>query len=234
MPTGRSGSVNVDSPACASARWMRRSTSRTESTYWSTRARSLAPSERTSRAMSSVTESRMLRSRRIAARRSSTVPPVAEQPLEHHAGVVLHRERRGGRRPGQRVDVDAVVAVVAVPDEEAVLERQLERRQAIVAAELVRRDLVDGGGQPDVGALRHLGARRAQPARVGARVLGVPVGAVPLRVAVLHVGEDQRLVLHRREPLQDGRQLPARRPRPAASSGWRSRPPRRPTRAGSR
>ena len=134
-------------------------------------------------------------------------PAVAEQPLEHRAGVVLHRERRRGRRPGERVDVDAVVAVVAVPDEEAVLQGELERREPRVAAELPRRDLVDRCGQPDVGALGHLRARRAQPARVGARVLGVAVGAVPLRVAVLHVGENQRLVLHRREPLQDGREL---------------------------
>jgi hypothetical protein len=65
----------TDVVLCCSAIWMRRSTSRIESRYWSTVWRSLVPSSRCSRAMSSVTESRMLlfffSSRRLAA----TLPP---------------------------------------------------------------------------------------------------------------------------------------------------------------
>src|SRR6266850_2141459 len=41
---------------------------------------------------------------------------VAEQPLKDHARISFRRKRRGGRRPGQVVHVDAREAVIAVTD----------------------------------------------------------------------------------------------------------------------
>ena len=62
MPPGPSESAGSRGRFCASARWMRRSTSRTASRYWSILPRSAPPSFPRSRLTSSPTASRMLRS----------------------------------------------------------------------------------------------------------------------------------------------------------------------------
>ena len=60
----------------------------------------------------------MLRSSRTCASRARGAAAVAEQPLEHHARIGLHRHRRrSALRHEMRVDVDAAVAVVAVADQ---------------------------------------------------------------------------------------------------------------------
>ena len=76
MPAGRSrSSGSAALTPCASDNWIRRSTARTASRYWSSRRRSAAPRPRSRCARSSVTESRMLRSLRSSASRSARVPP---------------------------------------------------------------------------------------------------------------------------------------------------------------
>ena len=54
---------------------------------------------------------------------------VAEQALENDARMSLGRKRRGGRRPGEIVLVDAGIAVVALADRGEQIHGQLERRQ---------------------------------------------------------------------------------------------------------
>ena len=102
--------------ASASAFWMRRSTSRTVSRYWSTRGDPPGRAGLCSRAISSVTESSRLA--RFFERRPPVggAPPFAEQALEDDPRVGLGRQRRRRRRPREIVLIDAGVAVVALAD----------------------------------------------------------------------------------------------------------------------
>ena len=61
--------------------------------------RSLAPRRFSRRPKLSVTESRMLRSFRICARRAVDAAAIAEHPLEHDARIALVGQRRVGRAP---------------------------------------------------------------------------------------------------------------------------------------
>ena len=93
-------------------------------------------------------------------------PAVAEQPLEHHAGVVLGRRLRRRAGPRERVD-EGARGVVARADEVEAIERELERGQLRVLPELPRRDLIDRrarldplGGPPSDHAGQKPGRRR--------------------------------------------------------------------------
>ena len=82
-------------------------------------------------------ESRMLRSSRLRRRRCSVGAAVAEELFEHHLRAVLHRQRNGGRAPGDRVEVGAAVAGAAAQAD--VLDAQLERRQRRVLTDVLPR-----------------------------------------------------------------------------------------------
>ena len=124
-----------------------------------------------------------------------------EQPLEDDARVVLHRERRRRGAPREGVGVDAAIAVVAVADDEAVLERQLQRRQRRLPADRGGGDLVGGGARPHVGALGPLRVDAVQPDGARPRMLAVAV-APRLRLPVVEAGRDDHLVPHVRQRLE--------------------------------
>ena len=89
----------------------------------------------------------------------------AKHPLEHRARVDLHRQRRGGRGPRQRVHVRAGVAGAAAADKAGeILRGHFERLQRRVLADLPGHDLVDGRADPEVLALGLLRDGTAQPA----------------------------------------------------------------------
>ena len=126
-------------------------------------------------------------------------PAVAEEPLEHHAGVVLGRRLRRGTGPRERVD-EGARGVVARADEVEAVERKLERGQLRVLAELPGRDLIDrrarldslGGPLPD-----HAGQKPRRRGRMGA-------------AAVLHAiqpGEHEHAVLEGRQRLEYRREV---------------------------
>ena len=139
----RSARRRRSAPA-VSARWIRRSISRTcRGTRRAARGRA-APSPASRSCRSPATKSRMLRSVRIRASRSSGCAAAAEHPLEHHARIDLHRQRRRRRLPVERVHVGAAVAGIAGADESGeVFGRHLERRERRVLADLPRDDLID-------------------------------------------------------------------------------------------
>ena len=81
---------------CSSAFWMRRSMSRTASRYSVSLARSPGPRRRCSRATSCVSrvEDAAVLLHAGQPRAGVGAVAVAEQPLEHRARIVLHRQRR--------------------------------------------------------------------------------------------------------------------------------------------
>ena len=105
----------------------------------------------------------MLRLRRACAARRFSGPAVAEQPFEYHPRVVLGGQRRRRRRPCERVEVGAAVAVLALAGEEVQIDGELERRQCRVFAQHRRRDLIGGDTVADVGPFGALGIDASQP-----------------------------------------------------------------------
>ena len=90
-------------------------------------------------------------------------PAVAEHALEHDLRIDLHRQRTRRRLPGNRIRVDAAVALTAVARVRArVLDGQLQRRQQRLLADPLRDDLIDRGARLDVGTRRLLGLGGAQ------------------------------------------------------------------------
>ena len=150
-PARRAPSADVS--ACCSARWIRRSTSRTWSRY-SSEPRAIGARRCRARASarSSATKSRMLRSSRMRARALLGGVAAAEHPLEQDARVDLHRQRRRRRLPAQRVGVRAAVAGRARAEQRGeVLGGHLERRERRVLADLLGDDLIDRDAEPEVG-----------------------------------------------------------------------------------
>ena len=82
----------------------------------------------------------------------------------------LGRQRRGGRRPGKIVLIDAGVAVVALADDLQQIHRQFERRQLRLLADVLGGDLIDGGAEVIVGAFGQLGLGGAEEGGVGSRM----------------------------------------------------------------
>ncbi len=89
------------------------------------------------------------------------VAAIAEQSLENHARIDLHGQRLRGRAPGDRIHVSAAIADVADAHQSGVLDAQFERRQRRVLADLLGRDLIDGGAGANVFAF---GAQRVDAA----------------------------------------------------------------------
>ena len=105
----------------------------------------------------------------------------AEQAFKHDPRMRLRRQRRGGRRPGKIVLVDAGVAVVALADHLQQVHRQLQRRQLRLLADLLRGDLIDRRAEVVVGALGQLRLGRAEERGVRSRVRA-GIGVLQLQV----------------------------------------------------
>ena len=142
------GWSNAGAPrACVSARWMRRSMSRTASRYSPSRAASLGTeAARQGRGLvADRIEEAAAAFRPGAARGGVGAAAVAEHPFEHHPGVVLHRQR--GARPPPRDGVAVGATVAAVAGARALVARlqgQLERPDRRVRADLPRDELIEG------------------------------------------------------------------------------------------
>src|SRR5690606_10917616 len=100
---------------------------------------------------------------------------VAEQALEDDLRITLHRQRRGRRRPRDRIRVDAAVADAADAERAYVFDAELERGQGARLTDLVREHLVDRDAALDVLAL---GALRMCRAQVDGRRARVVAGAL--------------------------------------------------------
>ena len=112
---------------------------------------------------------------REALRRAAAI---AEQPLEDDARMRLHRERRRGRLPRNRVREEAVLAVAA--NLGRILKSELERRETRVFAEVRGGDLIDGRRQRDrcgPAPIAIVGVHAGQPHRGAAGVIAVAVAA---------------------------------------------------------
>jgi hypothetical protein len=132
----------------------------------------------------------------------------AEQPLEHRPRVGLGRLRRRLAAPRQAVRVGAAVAGVAVADDAGVLAAELDRTEPRLRADLAGRDLVHRDAVLDVGAG---GLAAVDPGQEHGAGPGMVARAIAERVAVdvLEAGEHQHPILHRRQRLEDTRQLEA-------------------------
>ena len=126
---------------------------------------------------------------------------VAEQALEHHLRVVLHRQRRRGALPRDRVAIGAAEAVAAV--EARLLDHQLQRRHRRVLALGPRHHLIHRDAELRLGA--GLGERAAQER--GGRAVVVGRGAAAIGQRVLEAADNVDLVVERLERLQDLGQL---------------------------
>ena len=162
----RSGSSRA---LCSSAFWMPRSTSRIDSRYASSLLRS-APPTLALRLLAPlgnrVQHARPLAQPRDAGRRIGAAA-VAEHPLEQDARVVFHRQRLGRRPPRDGVGVHAAEPGVAGAAELGRVDRQLERRELRVAAQVTSRNLVDATCPP--GSRRQSSAARGRPSGRPAR-----------------------------------------------------------------
>ena len=128
-------------------------------------------------------------------------PPFAEEPLEHRAGVALHRHRGRGVLPRVGVLIDAAVPVLAASDDVLVVERELQRAQRGVGADRRRRHLVHRGARLDVRALGLLRTNAAQPGGMHAGVHPAAL-ALRLRPLVAQAAQHHHVVAERLERLQ--------------------------------
>ena len=132
---------------------IRRSTSRTESTYSSTAARSVGPSRCCRRLKSSMHRIEDAAVAAAPARHAAPrVPPSPNSRSNTTRGLFSVGSGVVGVRPRERVQIGAAVAVLALADEEVQIDRELERRQRRVLAEHRRRNLIGGDAVADVGA----------------------------------------------------------------------------------
>ena len=137
---------------------------------------------------------------------------VSEHPLEHHARVVLHRLRRGRAAPGQRVAVGAAVAAVARPVTlVARLQRQLQRAELRLPAELAGQQLVDRDVRAKVVTLLAERPRdgAGQILRGATAVHRAALGRESVLV-LRQTGQDQQAVSERLQRLEDRRELEGR------------------------
>ena len=210
-PLGRSIDGSSTS-LCSSAFWMRRSMSRIASRYcvsFAAVGRPEPPLQPLHFLDERIEDAAIVLDAREA-RRLRRVVAVAEQPLEHRARLVLHRQRRRRVAPRQRVGVGAAVAGLARADQLVRVEAQLERRQLRVLAERLRGDLVHRHAGADVGAFGLLRVHAGEERRRGAHVIAGALAVGRKRRLVRQAGDDEQPVAERRERLEDRRQLEAR------------------------
>ena len=138
------------------------------------------------------------------------VAPVAEQFLEHHLRIVLHRQRDGRGLPGNRVRVGAGVTRSAAQRD--FFDRQLDRRQRSILPDVLGRDLIDGGADVNRVLLR---MHAAQKHRGRTRMIGAGVRSDASRGRMRQVGDDRHAVAEFLERPEDLGELES-----LAVGGW--------------
>jgi hypothetical protein len=88
---------------------------------------------------------------------------IAEQPLEHRAGIALHRQRPVRRPPAESARVGAAEAGVARTGECRRSEPDFQRRQLGLVSKVRRGNLVERGAGLEVSALGRLGVHAREP-----------------------------------------------------------------------
>ena len=132
---------------------------------------------------------------------------VAEHLLEHHAGVVLHRQRRRPAAPADGVGVDATVVAAALAGVGPAVDGELQRRELGVPAVLAGQQLV----HRDAGHRRGLAGDARRPGQERGRRAGVGRGPVAAEAR-----DHRQLVAERLEGMEDRGD-----PEPAALLGRR-------------
>ena len=128
---------------------------------------------------------------------------IAEQPLEDHLGVVLHRKGRGRSLPRNRVPVSTTQVATT---QARVLDHHLDRRQGRVLSDLPRSELVHGDAQTCLRAGLRVGAAQEG----GGRAIVVGGRRSPtVRLRVAEIADDVHLAVKRFERLENLRQLEA-------------------------
>ena len=137
---------------------------------------------------------------------------VPEEPVEHHARVGLHRQRRRRAAPREPVLVGAAETDVAGAD--AVdgvrpLQAELQRGQRRLLAHRVRQNLIHRDAQLQAGAAG--GRQRLDAGQEGAGRLGMGAGGARAgsRPRVVEPAHQQQMVAIRLERLQGRRELEA-------------------------
>ena len=123
-----------------------------------------------------------------------------EHPLEHDAWIDVHRQRRRGRAPRDRVEVHAVEAGRArahIAGE--VLGCDFDRRERRVLSDLLRDDLIDAGIGEDV---LGLGSLRPYTGEEPGSTHGV-IANLAARVRARQVGDEHELILVGLDRLED-------------------------------
>ena len=134
-------------------------------------------------------------------------PPISEQTLEHDSRIVLGRQRRRVRAPGERVEIRAAVAVLTLSAQEVEIDRQLERGQRRGLSQMGCGDLIGRDAVAHIGALGplavHAGEPRARPARV------IAVRAIVERIGLVlrQPADHEQPIAVGRERTEDRRQL---------------------------
>ena len=131
----------------------------------------------------------------------------AEQALEHRARVVLHRQRRGRRAPGDGVRVGAAIALIAGPEDLDRVDGELERRELGLVAESAGGNLIHRDAGPDVGTLGLLDVHAGQPGGRGPRVVSHALALARDGDLVGQTAQHVDPLAHGRQRLQDGGQL---------------------------
>ena len=132
---------------------------------------------------------------------------LAEDALEGGARIGLHRQRRGGRAPGDGVHVGAAEAGRAAADVAGeILGGEFEGGQRRVLADLLRDDLIDGGVGENVLGFGALGPDAGEESGGADGVIADL--AAGMRAG--EVGDDEQRILERFERLEDGRELETR------------------------
>ena len=153
-----------------------------------------------------ISVSRMLRSSRRRAARSSAVAPTPNSWSKTVRGSRIIGSGVVGVAPADRVGVDARVAVFAAAGLVDRLDAQLHRRDRRVLAEALGVELIDGDAGLHVRAHRLLGMGLGEEHRAGAEVIAADLrGGEGLGLAQVGVADDGDVLAHRLERSQDAR-----------------------------
>ena len=142
-----------------------------------------------------IQQAQRLRAPRRALR---VVRAVAEELLEQHLRIVLHRQRRSLALPRQRIAIGAAQPFAAA--QAGVLDHQLQRWQRRVLAQVLRRHLVHRDAEP---RLRAGGRLRAAEERGGRAVVVAGGAARTIGQRMAEVGDDIDVRAIGRQRLQD-------------------------------
>ena len=132
----------------------------------------------------------------------------SEEPVEDQPGVDLLGHRHICRPPGDVRRIGTAIARVAVARLRTALDAQLERGKPRLPADLLRGDLVDRDAHADAGPVGLERVRAGQEAGQRAGMVARPV-AEGFRIVLGQAGQDEQIVLERRQRLERRRQCEA-------------------------